>query len=269
VYIDDDQTVYVAEYSKHCITEWKSGATSGQVVAGGNGAGNRNDQLNGPATVIVDKENDCLIISDYGNQRVVRWPRRNGTQGETIISNVVCWDLTMDSDGYLYVPDTNKHEVRRWKIGEMNGTVVAGGNGPGNSLNQLSNPYYVSVDQDHSVYVSDNSNHRVMKWMKDAKEGIVVAGGQGQGSGLAQLSNPRGVVVDQLGTIYVGDQLNCRVMRWPKGATQGSVVVGGNGVGAESNQFSGLIDLSFDQQNNLYVVEYNNNRVQKFQIDSH
>ena len=73
-----------------------------------------------------------------------------------------------------------KHEVRRYRRGESQGTVVAGGNGNGNRLNQLSYPQYVFVDRDHSVYVSDYGNNRVMKWMEGAKEGIVVAGGQGQ-----------------------------------------------------------------------------------------
>ncbi|CAF1676810.1 unnamed protein product, partial [Didymodactylos carnosus] len=37
---DDDQTIYIADASNHRIVEWKWGATSGQVVAGGNGQGN-------------------------------------------------------------------------------------------------------------------------------------------------------------------------------------------------------------------------------------
>ena len=53
---------------------------TGQVVAGGNGEGNQLDQLNRPTDVIVDKENDCLIICDQDNRRVIRWPRQNGTQ---------------------------------------------------------------------------------------------------------------------------------------------------------------------------------------------
>ncbi|CAF4583634.1 unnamed protein product, partial [Rotaria sp. Silwood2] len=39
LYVDNDQTVYVADRSNHRIVEWKWGATSGQVVAGGNGQG--------------------------------------------------------------------------------------------------------------------------------------------------------------------------------------------------------------------------------------
>ena len=119
--VDDDQTIYVADSDNDRIMEWKKGATTGQVVAGGNGRGNRNDQLNYPINVIVDKQNDSLIISDAHNQRVVQWPRRNGRSGETIISNVGCCGLAMDNDGYLYVSDIEKHEVKRWKVGETNG----------------------------------------------------------------------------------------------------------------------------------------------------
>ncbi|CAF4529924.1 unnamed protein product, partial [Rotaria sp. Silwood2] len=213
LYVDDDQTVYVADQSNHRIVEWKWGATSGQVVAGGNGQGSGAHQLYNPEDVIVDKERDSLIICDRLNRRVVRWPRRNGTSGETIISNIDCWGLTMDENGSLYVTDFGKHEVRRYRRGESQGTVVAGGNGSGNRLDHLSFPRYVFVDRDHSVYVSEWVNHRVMKWVEGAKQGIVVAGGQEEGNGLTQLSCPEGVVVDLLGTVYVADDGNARIMR--------------------------------------------------------
>ena len=257
VYMDDDQTVYVADTHNHRIVKWKKGATSGQVVAGGNGKGNQNNQLYNPINVFVNKKRDCLIISDNGNRRVVLWPRRNATHGETILSNVSCCDLSMDNDEYIYVSDVSKHEVRRWKIRDTDGTLVAGGNGAGNRLDQLNNPYYIFVDQDQSVYVSDYGNHRVMKWRKGAKEG----------NGLTQLSGPCEVIVDQLGTVYVADyNNNSRVMRWLK-ATEGSVVVGGNGQGAKANQLSGPMGLSFDRLNNLYVADYRNCRIQRFDIE--
>ncbi|CAF1338992.1 unnamed protein product [Rotaria sp. Silwood1] len=261
LYVDDDQTIYVADASNNRIVEWKYGATNGKVVAGGNGQGNGAHQLNGPLDVIIDKESDNLLISDYRNNRVVRWSRRNGTRGETIISNIPYLGLTMDDNGFLYVVHNEKDEVRRYKIGDTKATVVAGGNGEGNRLDQLSHPQYVFVDRDHSVYVSEWGNNRVMKWEQGAKQGIVVAGGQGKGNSLTQLNYPYGVVVDQLGTVYVADFGNHRIMRWPKGATQGSVIVGGNGKGAQSNQLQYPVGLSFDRHGNLYVADCWNNRV--------
>ncbi|CAF5031049.1 unnamed protein product, partial [Rotaria socialis] len=103
--------------------------------------------------------------------------------------NITCWGLAMDEQRYLYVSDYVKHEVRRYQLGDQNGTLVAGGNGEGDGLNQLHMPN------------------------KGAKEGIVVAGGQGAGSALTQLSHPNGIVVDTLGTLYVADTWNHRVMR--------------------------------------------------------
>ncbi|CAF4613324.1 unnamed protein product, partial [Rotaria sp. Silwood2] len=201
------------------------GDTNGQVVAGGNGEGERLDQLNHPTDVLIDKETDSLIICDYGNGRVVRWSRRSGTtQGEILIDSVDPFGLAMDDQRYLYISDYVKHEVRRYQIGDKNGTLVAGGNGEGDGLNQLSWPTYIFVDQQQTVYVSDHYNHRVMKWNKGAKEGIVVAGGQGGESALTQLSNPYGLFVDTLDTIYVAEWGNDRVMRWPKGAKQGTVL---------------------------------------------
>ncbi|CAF3087191.1 unnamed protein product [Rotaria sp. Silwood2] len=262
LYVDDDLTLYVADIGSNRILEWKSGVKNGTVVAGRNGA----HQLNRPYDVIIDKESDSLIISDTDNSRVVRLPRRNGNRGETIISNIYCHGLTMDDNGFLYVVDSRKHEIRRYKIGDTDGTVVAGGNGNGHRLDQLSLPRYVFVDREHSVYVSEGRNHRVTKWELGAKQGIVAAGGQGQGNSLTQLDGPQGVVVDQLGTVYVADFNNDRIMGWSKGATQG-IIIAGNEHGAEPNQLDRPSGLLFDRRGNLYVVDFGNSRVQRFNIE--
>ncbi|CAF1506786.1 unnamed protein product [Rotaria sp. Silwood1] len=238
------------------------GDTNGQVVAGGHGPGNQLNQLYGPTDMFIDKGTDSLIICDRDNQRVVRWSRRSGTtQGEILLSDITCWGLTMDDQRYLYISDEKKYEVRRYQIGDKNGTLVAGGNGYGVALNQLSWPTHIFVDQDQAVYVSDNWNHRVMKWNKGATEGIIVAGGRGQGTALTQLSVPRGLYVDILGTIYVAEWGNNRVMRWPQGAKHGSVIVGENG------QLGFPEGLFFDRHGNLYVANEGNHCVQRFSIE--
>ncbi|CAF3205910.1 unnamed protein product [Rotaria sp. Silwood2] len=244
------------------------GDTNGQVVAGGKGRGKPLDQLNEPTDMLIDKETDSLIICDMANRRVVRWSRRSGiTQGKILIDNVDPWRLVMDDQRYLYISDYKKDEVRRYQIGDKNGTLVAGGNGADAGLNQLDKPTCIFVDQQQTVYASDYYSNRVRKWNKGAKEGIVVAGGQGYWNALTQLHYPNGLFVDTLGTVYVVDTANDRVMRWPIGAKQGIVIVGGNGEGAEANQFKLPIGLSFDRQGNLYVVDCYNNRVQRFSIE--
>ncbi|CAF4714798.1 unnamed protein product, partial [Rotaria socialis] len=117
----------------------KNGDTANaQVVAGGKGRGDGLHQLNGPTDVLIDKETDSLIICDRDNRRVVRWSRRSGTtQGEIVVDNIDCARLAMDEQRNLYVSDYEKHEVRRYQLGEKNGSLVAGGNGTGDGLNQL------------------------------------------------------------------------------------------------------------------------------------
>ncbi|CAF0782550.1 unnamed protein product [Adineta steineri] len=268
LYVTDDQTIYVADYHNHRIMEWVFGASSGRVVARGSRAFENDDQIGYPTDVIFDKRTNSVISCGLINRGVVRWPRHDGMNGQNIISKVSCRGLAMDSEGYLYVSDYVKHEVRRWRVGETEGTIVAGANGQGNRLDQLDYPTYIFVDQNQSIYISDTFNHRVVKWLQEAKAGIVVAGGRGEGNDVTQLRNPQQVVVDQSGIVYVADCGNHRIMCWFQGADKGSVVVGGNGMGNEANQFNDPTGLEIDLQGNLYVADTQNHRVQKFLINT-
>ncbi|CAF3368469.1 unnamed protein product [Rotaria sp. Silwood1] len=261
LFVDDDQTILIADTSNHRVIQWKIGDTNGQVIAGGHGKGNRSDQLNYPTDVLINKETDNLIVCDRENRRVARWSRRSGTtQGEIIFDNIRCFGLAMDDQRYLYISDNYKHEVRRYRIGDKSGTVVAGGQGQGDGFNQLNWPTYIFVDRQQNTYVSDTGNHRVMKWNKDATEGIIVAGGQGFGTFRTQLMHPHGLFVDMLNTVYVADTYNHRVIRWPRRAIQGTVVVGENGGGERVNQLNHPKGLFFDRILSIFdcVVEDTN-----------
>ncbi|CAF0985232.1 unnamed protein product [Adineta steineri] len=265
IFIDKNKNIFITDSWNDRVVEWKHNAKEGQITVGGNGQGNRMDQLNKPTDMIVDQQNHSIIIADQENRRVIQWFNRNQ---QILIDNIDCYGLAMDKNGFVYVSDYKKDEVRRWKMGEYNneGIVVAGGNGQGNQLNQLNSPTFIFVDEDQSIYVSEHINHRVMKWGKDAKEGTTVAGGNSQGKNLNQLFSPQGVIVDDLGQIYVADAMNDRIMRWFEGDTEGEIVVGENGQGKESNQLNGPRGLSFDDENNLYVADYWNHRIEKFEF---
>ncbi|CAF1550510.1 unnamed protein product [Adineta steineri] len=265
IFIDKSKNIFIADYWNHRIVKWKYNAKKGKIIAGGNGQGNRMNQLNEPRDVIVDQKNHSIIVADQGNRRVIQCLNQNQ---QILIHNIHCYGLAMDKNGFLYVSDFGKNEVRRWKMGEYNseGIVVAGGNGQGKKLNQLNWPTFIFVDKDQSVYVSDRENNRVMKWKKDAKEGTIVAGGNGGGDNLNQLYYPQGVVVDDLGQIYVADRSNHRVMRWCEGREEGEIVVGGNGQGNQSDQLNYPMGLSFDAEGNLYVTDSWNHRVERFEI---
>ncbi|CAF1645427.1 unnamed protein product, partial [Didymodactylos carnosus] len=58
----------------------------------------------------------------------------------------------------------------------LQGIVMAGDQGEGNGLTQLSYPGGVVVDQLRTVFVADRGNHRIMRWPKEATKGSVIVG---------------------------------------------------------------------------------------------
>ncbi|CAF4919012.1 unnamed protein product [Rotaria sp. Silwood2] len=99
----------------------------------------------------------------------------------------------------------------KWVKGAKQGIVVAGGQGEGNGLTQLSCPEGVVVDQLGTVYVADSRNARIMRWPKGATPGSVIVGGNGEGGQSNQLNEPFGLSFDRHGNLYVVDNGNHRV----------------------------------------------------------
>ncbi|CAF1016278.1 unnamed protein product [Rotaria sordida] len=78
----------------------------------------------------------------------------------------------------------------KWVEGAKEGVVVAGGQGEGNGLTQLSYPEGVVVDELGTVYVADRVNDRIMRWTKGATQGSVIVGGNGREGQSNQLNRP-------------------------------------------------------------------------------
>ena len=269
IYIYDDETIYIVDRGNNRIIEWKRDAIDGKVVAGGNGQGQANNQLYHPFDVIIDKKTDSLIICDSYNNRLVRWPRQNGVV-RTVLIKTTCYGLAMDDKEYLYIADHKNHVVKRWRMGDANVTIVAGGNGIGGRNNQLYHPTYIFVDQNYSIYIVDYQNDRVMTWEQDAKESILVAHESNEGNEQIKLEGPFGVIVDHLGHIYiVENSYENRITRWLKGTSNASIILGTGEYGNEPYQFNCANHLSFDGEGNIYVADTDNNQVQKFNINSY
>jgi sugar lactone lactonase YvrE len=102
----------------------------------------------------------------------------------------------------------------KWMKGAKERIVVAGGQGQGNSLAQLSGPTDVIVDRLGIVYVADSYNNRIVHWCKGAREGNLVIDGNGEEEQANQFSNPGGLSFDREGKLYVVDYGNHRVQRF-------------------------------------------------------
>jgi hypothetical protein len=176
--------------------------------------------------------------------------------------------IFVDNNGTVYVADRFNNRIQKWAAGATTGVTVAGGNGQGGALNQLSEPMSVFVDNVGAMYIADRANHRVQKWNAGAITGTTVAGTSGiNGNSPSQLGQPVAVVVDNSGNIYIVDKatFSHRVQKWAPGASSGVTVAGiTNAPGSTADKLNNPIALAIDAQNNLYVVDQDNHRIQKW-----
>ena len=66
------EVFFVADFANHRVIRWRAGARVGEMVAGGNGRGDRLDQLDWPTGIAVERDSAVLVV-DKNNHRVVRW----------------------------------------------------------------------------------------------------------------------------------------------------------------------------------------------------
>ncbi|CAF4016255.1 unnamed protein product [Adineta steineri] len=172
--MDKHGFLYVSDYVMNEVGRWKMGEydNEGIVVAGGNGKGNKLNQLNYPSFIFVD-EDQSVYVSDRKNDRVMKWRKdaKEGTivaggngQGENLSQLFYPGGVIVDDLGQIYVADRKNHRVMRWCEGKDEGEIVVGGNGKGNQLNQFDGTMGLSFDNEGNLYVADSFNQRIQKF---------------------------------------------------------------------------------------------------------
>ncbi|CAF0844050.1 unnamed protein product [Adineta steineri] len=205
----------------------------------------------------------------------------------------------------ISIISTRKPKFNKWK---QNAITVAGGNGEGQKLNQLSLPGGIFVDKKKNIFIADLDNHRIVEWKHNAKEGQSIAGTNREGNRMDQLNEPThvivnqqnhsiiiadfqnrrvmqwlnqsqqiliqnidcyGLVIDKHGFLYVSDGKKNEVRRWKMGEyNEGIIVAGGNGKGDQLNQLDCPTFMFVDDDQTVYVSDQNNHRVMKWRKDA-
>ena len=138
--------------------------------------------------------------------------------------------LAADSNGNVYIADTNNARIRIFNItkavvntfagiSDINNNVVHGYSGDGGAATSaaLSQPAGVAVDSSGNVYIADYGNYTVRK--VDTKGNITTFAGTGaagfSGDGgpanKAALAQPYALAVDAAGDVYVSDLGNSNI----------------------------------------------------------
>jgi sugar lactone lactonase YvrE len=71
--------------------------------------------------------------------------------------------VAADTDGNLYIADSNNHRIQRIAAVDGAVTTVAGTGTAGSGTNQLNSPNGVAVDADGNLYIADTSNFRIQR----------------------------------------------------------------------------------------------------------
>lgn len=150
----------------------------GVLVAGGNGPGFNNTQLNASRGLYFDSTTNSLVIANNRTNNIVRWPidasswslvagNINGISGSDPTFLNGPGDVILDFMGNVYVTDTNNHRVQFFLAGQLNATTIAGVSGSnGTTATRLNQPYSLTFDSQLNLYVSDTNNHRIQKFLR-------------------------------------------------------------------------------------------------------
>eukprot|EP01012_Entosiphon_sulcatum_P017871 TRINITY_DN2261_c0_g1_i2.p1 TRINITY_DN2261_c0_g1~~TRINITY_DN2261_c0_g1_i2.p1 ORF type:complete len:489 (+),score=99.30 TRINITY_DN2261_c0_g1_i2:24-1469(+) len=175
--VSNDGVIFATDYDNHALLRFRSDPDSGTVVAGGNGAGPQLNQLRTPHNVRLHGLH--AYVADAGNHRIIRF-LADGTapQAGVVVAGGLGagagWmqlntpaDLWLTPAGDMVVADALNHRVLLFKNAVTTTTgvepsVLLGGNGAGNYINQLNTCYGLYVTNDKVVFVTELSGHRVI-----------------------------------------------------------------------------------------------------------
>lgn len=132
--MDNNSNVCVVDTGNARVMKWTPGAVVGSIVAGGNGRGSGNNQLNRRDGLFLNTNSSAIWIADTNNSRIVKWSSPSsvtvicGTYGSNPNQFIHPRGLFVDINNLntLYVVDTGNHRIQEWLSGARSGATVAG-----------------------------------------------------------------------------------------------------------------------------------------------
>jgi len=233
----DAASLFVADFNNHRIRKVRRSDGYTETLAGdgtngfldGSGVSAR---FSFPTSVTVDSSGN-VYVADSGNCRI-RKILANGTT--TTLAGSTCafadgagtaasffspTGVAVDSNGNVYVADSENHRIRKVRA-DGNTTTLAGdgtdgfADGAGASA-RFSTPSGVAVDSFGVVYVADMGNNRIRKVGTDGTTTTLAGGAMGalvDGVGtVARFNSPYTLAVTPSGDLFVADTINDRIRK--------------------------------------------------------
>jgi sugar lactone lactonase YvrE len=203
---DEDDRLYVVDTGNARVLRFDQGTATGEVVAAG---------LSFPVGLALD-EQARIYVTDIGDHRILRFTppstvgvrvaggpfTTSANRGSTLDRLDGPAGVGVDSQGNVYVADTQNHRVVRWAPGAASGELVAGGT-RGAALNQLNLPADVLVEGDDAFATADRENGRILRF-SDRLQVLVEPEAEGLMAALAAASGAFDVVTSTPTTFECG-----------------------------------------------------------------
>ncbi|MCL2625434.1 MAG: NHL repeat-containing protein [Cystobacterineae bacterium] len=193
-------------------------------------------------------------------------------------------DIAIDSEGNLYVTDSNNHRIRKvapdGEVSTLAGGTVADGpitgnaDGPGEDA-RFYYPRGITIDAQDTLYVADSNNHRIRKMTRDGVVETLAGDGFGYLDDVgthALFGFPYGIAIDSEGNLYVTDSGNHRIRKVAPdrevstlaGGTVADGPITGDADGpGEDARFYAPHGIVIDAQGALYVSDSSNHRIRR------
>ena len=293
---DSHGNLYVVDNNESVIrkltpdgTNWVvttiAGMPGGNVdIDGTNGAASFDD----PVGIAVDASGNLYVGENFGSTIRKITPEGTNWVVTTIAGQPENFDwadgtnqdalfngpqnLTVDSQGNLYVADSYNYVIRKvtpvgtnWVVTTIAGQPGIQGYADGtNNSASFSFPYGVTLDGAGNLYVADSVYSTIRKvtpvgtnWVVTTIAGSPGGGGNSDGTNsAAQFNQPLGIAVDSAGNLFVADKGNGSIRRITPIGTNW-VVSTISGAGAFSQPWGATLDSS----GRLFVTDSDNQTV--------
>jgi hypothetical protein len=217
VFVTSNGDIYVDNgYSNGRVDKWTLNANASVPAM------YVNSSCNG---LFVDITNTLYCSMENNHQVVKRWlddqsnittvVAGTGSSGSSpnmlFDPNGIFVDINLD----LYVADSGNNRIQLFRLGQLNGTTIAG-NGSPNTTITLNAPSGVVLDADNYLFITDSGNNRIVGSGPNGYRCVVGCPGSpgSYGPGSNQLNSPFTLSFDSYGNMFVTDENNNRIQEF-------------------------------------------------------